>query len=185
MLKMPHRSVTRFFIPLIDVLTLLFAAFLVMPLVHESGDDSTGLADKPAGEQAEHYHKQADYYREETERLKHDIRQLRDKQRKEQRTPPRPHILEVDKDTGKLYDRDAPRTEISSRDQVDDLIERDKANQSSQPGWKIPYTIVFPRNSTKPTPGQQEEYEKWFLGRPDVAVYFDIPRRPSGGGRQE
>src|SRR5690349_9265321 len=33
MIQMPRRSVTRFFIPLIDVLTLLFCIFLLMPMV--------------------------------------------------------------------------------------------------------------------------------------------------------
>ena len=33
MIQMPRRSVTRFFIPLIDVLILLFCIFLLMPLV--------------------------------------------------------------------------------------------------------------------------------------------------------
>ncbi len=40
MIRMPQRSVTRFFIPLIDVLTLLFCVFLVMPLA-QPGDGST------------------------------------------------------------------------------------------------------------------------------------------------
>jgi len=33
MIRLPQRSVTRFFIPLIDVLTLLFCIFLLIPLV--------------------------------------------------------------------------------------------------------------------------------------------------------
>ena len=33
MIQMPQRSVTRFFIPLIDVLTLLFCIYLLMPIV--------------------------------------------------------------------------------------------------------------------------------------------------------
>src|ERR1044072_847567 len=36
MIHMPHRSVTRFFIPLIDVLLLLFVIFLLMPIGEES-----------------------------------------------------------------------------------------------------------------------------------------------------
>ena len=40
MLHMPRRSVTRFFIPLIDVLTLLFCVFLVMPLAKGTGEDA-------------------------------------------------------------------------------------------------------------------------------------------------
>ena len=35
MIHMPRRSVTRFFIPLIDVLLLLFCIFLLMPMVAE------------------------------------------------------------------------------------------------------------------------------------------------------
>src|SRR5262245_5260347 len=36
MIRMPHRSVTRFFIPLIDVLLLLFCIFLLMPIAREA-----------------------------------------------------------------------------------------------------------------------------------------------------
>src|SRR5436190_5264240 len=36
MIQLPRRSVTRFFIPLVDVLTLLFCIFLVMPLAQSS-----------------------------------------------------------------------------------------------------------------------------------------------------
>ena len=45
MIQLPQRSVTRFFIPLIDVLTLLFCIFLVMPLAKEPGDNSAEVAD--------------------------------------------------------------------------------------------------------------------------------------------
>src|SRR5262249_3368700 len=33
MIQMPHRSVTRFFIPLIDVLFLMFSMFLLLPFM--------------------------------------------------------------------------------------------------------------------------------------------------------
>ena len=39
MIKMPHRNVTRFFIPLIDVLILLFCIFLLMDFNAESKAD--------------------------------------------------------------------------------------------------------------------------------------------------
>jgi hypothetical protein len=35
-ITMPRRSVTRFFIPMIDVLTLLFCMFLLMPIMREN-----------------------------------------------------------------------------------------------------------------------------------------------------
>ena len=38
MIRLPQRSVTRFFIPLIDVLTLLFCIFLVLPLAKSPED---------------------------------------------------------------------------------------------------------------------------------------------------
>ncbi|HMF11926.1 MAG TPA: hypothetical protein VKE94_06450, partial [Gemmataceae bacterium] len=41
MIKLPRRSVTRFFIPLIDVLLLLFCIFLLMPLV-KGGSETQG-----------------------------------------------------------------------------------------------------------------------------------------------
>ena len=41
MIQLPQRSVTRFFIPLIDVLTLLFCIFLVMPLAQNNEESLT------------------------------------------------------------------------------------------------------------------------------------------------
>ena len=38
MIELPRRSVTRFFIPLIDVLTLLFCIFLLMPVMKGKAD---------------------------------------------------------------------------------------------------------------------------------------------------
>ena len=58
MIRLPRRSVTRFFIPLIDVLTLLFCVFLLLPLgppEDENPDDRdpAGLDDQRRQEQAE------------------------------------------------------------------------------------------------------------------------------------
>ena len=46
MIDLPKRSVTRFFVPLIDVLILLFCIFLLLPFV-SSPADSTAGADGP------------------------------------------------------------------------------------------------------------------------------------------
>src|SRR6266852_5028203 len=43
MIAFPRRSVTRFFIPLIDVLTLLFCIFLLMPMIKETGETQESL----------------------------------------------------------------------------------------------------------------------------------------------
>ena len=42
MIRLPRRSVTRFFIPLIDVLILLFCIFLLMPIVEEGAGGPAG-----------------------------------------------------------------------------------------------------------------------------------------------
>ena len=39
MIRMPQRSVTRFFIPLIDVLTLMFCIYLLLPIVETPSTD--------------------------------------------------------------------------------------------------------------------------------------------------
>jgi hypothetical protein len=43
MIHMPRRSVTRFFIPLVDVMMLLFSMFLLMPILEERGAGGSGL----------------------------------------------------------------------------------------------------------------------------------------------
>jgi hypothetical protein len=45
MIHMPRRSVTRFFIPMIDVLTVLFCMFLLMPIIRENASLSQEEAD--------------------------------------------------------------------------------------------------------------------------------------------
>ena len=51
MITQPRRSVTRFFIPLIDVLILLFCIFLLMPFVSrpEGAKDVEPPPEDPAG----------------------------------------------------------------------------------------------------------------------------------------
>ena len=46
MIELPRRSVTRFFIPMIDVLTLLFCIFLLMPMVKPPPSSPTSAGPK-------------------------------------------------------------------------------------------------------------------------------------------
>ncbi len=48
MIRPPRRSVTRFFIPMIDVLTLLFCIFLLMPFVKSAGEGEAAENGLPA-----------------------------------------------------------------------------------------------------------------------------------------
>lgn len=171
MLRMPSRSVTRFFIPLIDVLTLLFAVFLIMPVTYTSGDQPSELANKTPEEQV-------DYLRQENKRLREESSRIRQEIGQELKVPPKPRILEIDPKSGGLFDSDADRTEIRTKEQARQLIERDR-RRFGRPGWKLYYTILYPRDRTsdKPLVRQREMYEDWFRA-PDVAVDFDVPGEP-------
>ncbi len=177
MIQMPRRSVTRFFIPLIDVLTLLFCIFLLMPLVKA-----------PAESPAESRPGSAD----EIERLRRDVAQLRkerdetpeklraelDALRKEKAQALQDRlavrVLEIDARTGKLYFHDPERTEVSNEADASDLIRRDR-RAIGESGRELYYEILYPRDPNSPYPlrDQRRKYEEWFK---DVAHGWDIPR---------
>ncbi len=170
MLAMPNKSVTRFFIPLIDVLTLLFAVFLIMPVTQGSGEqEDPRLANKTPEEKVAYLERDNKRVREAMVKLRQDVDQ-------QEKVPPKPRILEIDPNTGELFDSDADRTPIKSKEQARALIQHD-LRLYTRSGWKLPYTILCPRLSTgsgHPTAREQEEYTKWFQV-PDVALYWDNP----------
>jgi hypothetical protein len=169
MIEMPRRSVTRFFIPLIDVLTLLFCIFLIMPLV-KARDDGAGSEAGPASE---------------LERLQRENRALRsrlEERRKEmaeelQRTVA-VCVLEIDADTGKLhaYDRGhgSEHWEVTGEN-VRRLIDQETA---AARGKTVYFVFLYPRpasgNPTFPLRRQREEYDRWFDGVPHG---YDLPAR--------
>src|SRR5689334_13224372 len=101
MIQMPRRSVTRFFIPLIDVLTLLFCIFLLMPLV--KGSDEDGGATTPQEEidrlRAEVARLKGE--REDTpEQLRKELEQLRQEKMQVLQERLAVRVLEIDAATG-------------------------------------------------------------------------------------
>jgi hypothetical protein len=176
MIQFPRRSVTRFFIPLIDVTTLLFCIFLLMPMVKQTGD-----ADNPAGAAIE----------ERLRQLQDQLRQL-----EQQGKAPSPEllaeyqkwldmkkdtlqqrlvvrVLEIDADTGKLYFRTPERVEIRNEADARDLIDKDRLAHAGDKR-ELYYLILFPRGGpgTFPTRAQRAQYREWFK---DVALGWDIP----------
>lgn len=169
MIQLPQRSVTRFFIPLIDVLTLLFCIFLVMPLAKpeepKTGDSSADAA-LPVGPL------------QDVEQLRQMERQLReeiDKLRQEKSTTLQQRlqvrVLEIDGESGKLYYRDPERIPIPNEAAAHALIENDRRKLGQK---ELYYLILYPRirGSAYPTVGQREQYDRWFAG---VALGYDIP----------
>jgi hypothetical protein len=176
MIRLPRRSVTRFLIPLIDVLTLLFCIFLLMPLVpvrapgegaegpRRSEPDPLALRpDRPAAE-LEQLNKQVERQRQELERLRREkIETL------QERLAIR--VLEIDPETGKLFYHDPERVEITSPGQARRLIEQ---HQRAARGRELFYLFLFPRQLTGfPLERQVQQYDRWFEG---VAHGFDNPQ---------
>lgn len=161
MIELPKRSVTRFFIPLIDVLVLLFCVFLFLPLVG-SGDASTKATGPLAASQQEP--KQQDSLLEE-------IFRLRAAEQSKLRSELQLKVLEIAPENGELFDRSAKRRKISSQDSARALIEEDKL---SSPGRQLLYLILYPRQDSAgfPTRRQREDYEHWFS---QVLCSFEIP----------
>jgi hypothetical protein len=174
MIQLPRRSVTRFFIPLIDVLTLLFCIFLMLPLVGEGSppEPGTPAATSPA----------PDRHSPQTmasllEREREELRQLRQEKVETLQKRLTIHVLEIDADTGKLYYHDPEsRIEIANQAQARGLIDR---HRQEAPGRELYYLFLFPRRITGyPEQRQVQQYERWFES---VAHGIDNPRGARGG----
>jgi hypothetical protein len=183
MIRTPRRSVTRFFIPLIDVLTLLFAIFLLMPLF-KSGD----AAADPERLVREERLRQLEGEVERLRRLgsttpadlEKEIERLRQERIKDLQARLVVRVLETDPETGRLFYYDPERAEVRNEADARALIDRDRREHG---GRDLLYLILVPRvNETGlPTGRQREQYVKWFEG---VALRFEAAGSPPGGGKR-
>jgi hypothetical protein len=182
MIQLPRRSVTRFFIPLIDVLTLLFCIFLLMPMVKPAEGEAGTPADMARLRELE---RELDRLRkgggELTPEVRQELQRLREEKLKalEQRLLIR--VLEIDPGSGKLYVTDPERIEVRNQADARELIERDGRGRLVD-NRELYYLILYPRDRKSPYPlrEQREEYEHWFG---DVAHGWDIPGTgPARGG---
>ncbi len=171
MLPPPQRPVTRFFVPLIDVLILLFTIFLLLPFVSKPAGTPDPTAEaNGANTDLSELQLKAEQLRQENEAL-----------RRSQADPGERlsvRVLDIDAATGKLYsfDPDAadPRQEV--RDAAD--AQRLVAQQRRRAGGKEPFFLVlYPRQLTGfPLQSQVDAYRRWFAG---VPLTFDNPWRPA------
>jgi hypothetical protein len=181
MIQLPRRSVTRFFIPLIDVLTLLFCIFLVLPLAKGPEDNSEEVAalEERLREREDEVERLRQAGRDLPNELRDEIERLRQEKVKALQKRLSVRVLEIDLDTGKLDYRDPERIEIPDEAAAHALIESDRRKLGQR---ELYYLILYPRNpaSTYPTRGQREHYDRWFQG---VALGYDIPGSSGGGGQ--
>lgn len=180
MIQMPRRSVTRFFIPLIDVMTLLFCIFLLMPVV-EGQPAATGEETDPAGARPLDGQERQDLValrqrvrelttRSLTERERLELEAMRTQSIEALQKRLQVRVLEIDPDNGHLYDYDSNPTEIASEADAHALIERQRRAAG---GRDLYYLFLFPRKLTGyPLERQRQQYERWFRG---VAHGVDNP----------
>jgi hypothetical protein len=172
MIRPPRRSVTRFFIPMIDVLTLLFCIFLLMPFVKSAGegegasDATTPKVEPPPGD-AKELAKKVDQLQIELDRVK--------KERAETIEKLLIRTLDIDEKDGKLYYwTGGKRLEIIDQAQAARVIETHKKEARRLSGRELYYLFLYPqRPSAYPTEEQITRYQKWFHGVPHG---FDNPR---------
>jgi hypothetical protein len=180
MIEMPKRSVTRFFIPLIDVLFLLFCIFLLMPMIQESDQGSDGkgkggspppiddpalLKEKLAALEKERQELQKKLA-EAKQKLEESLKTL------DQRVAIR--VLEMDA-KGNLYcsdpSLDGKRIPIDSPRAAKELIERQRGDAGNR---ELYYLFLYPRTKTGyPEQRQLDAYRSWFAG---VPFGIDNPR---------
>jgi hypothetical protein len=180
MIQMPRRSVTRFFIPLIDVLTLLFCIFLLIPLVEGSpgAEEGSSIA---SVEEMERLRKEVAQLRREAgekpEELRKELENLRQEKMEILQERLAVRVLEIDPNTGRLYYNDPERAEIQTEADARALIGRDRKVQIG--ARELYYLILYPRQPTSPYPHreQREQYERWFK---EVPHAWDIPGLPPG-----
>jgi len=169
-IELPRRSVTRFFVPLIDVLILLFCIFLLMPFVSDPNTANSGATDPQSvsdqgmsGDvvtlQRELLNAQKELKRIQTRANRGDLAENLSVK-----------VLEIDKTNGRIMYFDPDRKEISDQKEAQLLIDK----HLRLAGTREPFfLILYPRElSGYPEQQQIENYRRWFR---DVPHGFDNP----------
>ncbi len=165
MIERPKRAVTRFFIPLIDVLILLFCIFLLMPFMNQS--ENVRSAETADAEQTPSEMKmEMAGLRIELERSRKDVRKLQ-----AERTNPAEKVsvclTEIDGDDGKLYYYGGGRRhEIDGQATARELIDDQKRRIG--PDRESLFLALLPHQAKRGaiTFGKLKEYKRWFEGVP-------------------
>ncbi|QVL33093.1 hypothetical protein KIH39_04030 [Telmatocola sphagniphila] len=178
MIQRPKQSVTRFFIPLIDVLILLFCIFLLMPFVSQAGNPGEGPDLNPENElpTEEALPKDVESLRQELERNRRELQRLRAEQG-DISEKLAIKLLEVDLATGKLITyTNGQRQEISDQSEAEKMIDQ---HIRASGGREPLFLILLPKRGA-PLQQHIENYRRWFAG---VSYSFDeavTPRSKQG-----
>jgi hypothetical protein len=172
MIERPKRAVTRFFVPLIDVLILLFAIFLLMPFVATPEPPEADAAPKAKAAEPE-LPKDVKELRAELERARREVAKLR-AERGNLAEHLSVKVLQIDPRDGRLYYfQDGQKVYVTTQADADNVITVHKRAS----GTKDPFfLILYPRTkSGYPEQQQADDYARWFR---DVQFQFDRPFAP-------
>jgi hypothetical protein len=186
MIQFPRRSVTRFFIPLVDVMILLFSMFMLMPIVQRAGGGGEGSIEDLA-EKNRLLQEQRDQLADQLGRLKTlpgDVNRLQEELKQLQKEKKKVfqglavHVLSVEPATGTLiyHERGQPPTPIviDSAKAAAAMVRRHRREAGSS---DLYYVIMYPRvNSIQPTQRMLANYNEWLQ---DVSFGFDVAEAKS------
>lgn len=183
MIRPPKRSVTRFFIPLIDVLILLFCIFLMLPFARQ--ERAAGLANDEGLSEVAALKKLT----AELDRERRRLDQTRAATGKDLSGKIAPVLLRIDSKDGQLY-RDTVNGPVvidpeKTPGQVRRMVDEDRKRLNVSEGMRRePYYIFLPgAASPYPTVSQRLRYVRWFaevdaaadVGRPDLIPGGSVP----------
>ena len=164
MIRPPRRSVTRFFIPMIDVLTLLFCIFLLMPFVKTAGKEGVegGSTTQPSAESMS----DPVEVKRQIQELEKELERLR-KTKADIASRLLVRTLELRNGNAELYYYDPDEAVIASKEDAAGLIARDRETARKSGGRELYYLVLRPhdpKSGALPTRSQQEFFKKWFEG---------------------
>jgi biopolymer transport protein ExbD len=187
MIHMPQRSVTRFFIPLIDVLLLLFSIFLLMPALSEEknaeGETKASMSPEDLADTIESLKRELarktdelSKYAElrqplqELEKMRAELERLQKEKEQALKRSTFVRIIDIDGKTGNLSffdpaNLDNPYVPIADEKAAQKLIARHKKEAGPH---VLYYHFLMPRQlSGWPTQQQEITYKRWFAGVPN------------------
>jgi hypothetical protein len=173
MIERPKRAVTRFFVPLIDVLILLFCIFLLMPFVATPQRPDPEPKDK-AKAKAPELPKDVRELQAELERARREVDRLKaERGNLAERLSVK--VLEIDPRDGRLYYlHEGQRVNVTTQQHAENLITLHKRASGTRDPF---FLILYPRTkSGYPEQQQADDYARWFR---DVQFQFDRPFGPS------
>jgi hypothetical protein len=173
MIERPKRSVTRFFVPLIDVLILLFCIFLLMPFVSTPPRTEEPKARAKAKEPEPELPADVRELRTELERARRELDRLKaERGNLAERLSVK--VLEIDPKDGRLYYfHEGERLPVPTQAAADAVITLHRRASGTRDPF---FLILYPRTkSGYPEQQQVDDYARWFK---DVQFQFDRPFAP-------